>query len=251
MLADAQIDRRPAGVSSGRLEPVAAFDRLRALELAGADGREILLHAIRTILPGRVAAVSSFGAESAVLLSLIAEIDPTVPVIFLQTGKHFAETLAYRDELVAHLGLRDARAVAPQPQALADRDPTGELWYYDSDACCGLRKVQPLGRALAPFDAWISGRKRFQSATRSSLPFVELVGERVKLNPIADWDGARVRAELQRRRLPAHPLVQRGYASIGCAVCTRAVGAGEDARAGRWAGQAKVECGIHGSPGSP
>ena len=225
-----------------------AFDRLRTLERAGADGREILLHAIRTVLPGRIATVSSFGAESAVLLSLIAEIDPGVPVIFLETGKHFAETLAYRDALVAHLGLLDARLVSPHEVAVADQDPTGELWYYDSDACCSLRKVQPLARALAPFDAWISGRKRFQSTTRTALPFVEFDGTRIKLNPIADWDGARIRTEMQERGLPAHPLVERGFASIGCAVCTRAVGVGEDARAGRWAGQAKVECGIHGSP---
>ena len=249
MFPHAQLDRHilpgtvPCSVDAG-----VAFDRLQALERAGADGREILLHAIRTFLPGRIATVSSFGAESAVLLSLIAEIDPGVPVIFLETGKHFPETLAYRDALVAHLGLLDARAVSPQAAAVADQDPTGELWYYDSDACCSLRKVQPLARALASFDAWISGRKRFQSATRTTLPFVEFDGERIKLNPIADWDSVRIRAEISERGLPVHPLVPQGFASIGCAVCTRAVGVGEDARAGRWAGQAKVECGIHGSP---
>lgn len=249
MFPDTRFDLSAASSSLPCLvETGVAFDRLRTLERAGADGREILLHAIRTILPGRIAAVSSFGAESAVLLSLIVEIDPSVPVIFLETGKHFPETLAYRDALVEHLGLRDARDFVPQAQAVVDQDPTGELWYYDSDACCSLRKVQPLARALSPFDAWISGRKRFQSTTRTTLPFVELEGEHIKLNPLADWDSARIRGEMRERGLPVHPLVPRGFASIGCAVCTRAVGVGEDARAGRWAGQAKVECGIHGSP---
>ncbi|WP_174301693.1 phosphoadenylyl-sulfate reductase [Caulobacter sp. S45] len=222
-----------------------AYRHLQALERAGADGRELLGHALRDLLPGRIAAVSSFGAESAVLLSVIAAIDPSTPVVFLETGKHFPETLAYRQELAEHLGLLDVRDVAPPPAAVADRDPTGELWHFDPDACCALRKVQPLETALAPFQGWISGRKRFQASTRAALPFVELDRGRIKLNPIADWDGARMRAERTLRRLPPHPLVERGYASIGCSVCTRSVGAGEDARAGRWSGSGKVECGIH------
>jgi len=228
----------------------AAFEQLHALELAGLDGRALLREAIRSVLPGQLASVSSFGAESALLLSLIAEIDPSVPVIFLETGKHFPETLAYREELAAHLGLTDVRDVAPRAEALADGDPTGELWYFDPDACCALRKVRPLDAALSGFAGWISGRKRFQAASRNTLPLVELEtlksGERrVKLNPLADWDAARLKTEMQARDLPAHPLVERGYPSIGCSVCTRAVGAGEDARAGRWSGSGKVECGIH------
>ncbi|MGI4746366.1 MAG: phosphoadenylyl-sulfate reductase [Janthinobacterium lividum] len=246
LFPDTQLDRRVScSTEACAVSTQVAFERLHALEQAGADGREILLHAIRDVLPGRIATVSSFGAESVVLLSLIAEIDPSLPVIFLETGKHFPETLAYRDELTARLGLTDVRSVAPRMQAVVDQDPTGELWYFDSDACCTLRKVQPLDRALAPFDAWISGRKRFQSATRTALPFVERDGDRIKLNPIADWDGAQVQAEMKLRGLPAHPLVERGFASIGCAVCTRSVAAGEDARSGRWAGLSKVECGIH------
>ena len=232
----------------GSTGAVYAFRHLQALERAGADGRELLLHAVRDLLPGRIAAVSSFGAESAVLLAVIAEIDPSIPVVFLQTGKHFAETLAYRQQLATHLGLLDVRDAAPAAAALADRDPTGELWYYDADACCALRKVQPLQQALAPFAGWISGRKRFQAATRAVLPFVELDRGQLKLNPIADWTGARMQDEWRRRNLPAHPLVERGYASIGCAVCTRPVATGEDARAGRWAGSGKVECGIHRVP---
>lgn len=246
LLQATHIDRRVSCLPEpGIVSTQVAFERLHALEQAGADGREILLHAIRDVLWSRIATVSSFGAESVVLLSLIAEIDPTIPVIFLETGKHFSETLAYRDEVARRLGLTDVRSVAPRMQAVLDQDSTGELWYFDSDACCTLRKVQPLDRALAPFDAWISGRKRFQSTTRTALPFVERDGDRIKLNPIADWDNARVQSEMKRRGLPAHPLVERGFASIGCAVCTRSVAAGEDARSGRWAGLSKVECGIH------
>ena len=222
-----------------------AFEHLQAMQREGAGGREILRHAIGSALRGRIAAVSSFGAESAVLLALVAEIDPTVPVIFLETGKHFPETLAYRARLAEHLGLLDVRDVAPRSAALAEQDPTGELWYYDQDACCAIRKVAPLERALSPFDAWISGRKRFQTTTRAAMPFVERVGDQIKLNPLADWDERQIADELARRALPQHPLVARGYPSIGCAVCTRAVGEGEDARAGRWAGSRKIECGIH------
>ncbi len=248
VFTDTLPDRRET-ISTG-LNAVSAFAALQALEHDGADGRELLRHAVTRLLPGRITTVSSFGAESAVLLSVIAEIDAAIPVAFLETGKHFPETLTYRDELVAHLGLLDVRDVAPAPQALADRDPTGELWYYDPDACCALRKVEPLARILAPFAGWITGRKRHQAATRAALPFVEIERGQLKLNPIADWDGARLQAEFSARRLPVHPLVARGYRSIGCAVCTRAVGADEDARAGRWSGSAKVECGIHPVPTS-
>ncbi len=231
-----------------RFDPMEGYRRLRALEQDGADGCSILDHALRSVMPGRLAAVSSFGAESAVLLSMIAGIDPSLPVVFLDTGKHFPETIAYRDELASRLGLLDVRDVAPDVATVAERDPTGELWYFDPDACCALRKVEPLDRTLAGFDGWISGRKRHQAATRSALPFVEFDGRRIKLNPLADWDSARVRDEMARRRLPAHPLVERGYPSIGCSVCTRATGARDHDRSGRWAGSAKVECGIHWTP---
>ncbi len=218
---------------------------LRRMQQAGATSHAVLVHAVREAFRGRIAIVSSFGAESAVLLAIVAGIDPSVPVIFLETGKHFPETLAYRDELASHLGLTDVRDVTPRAQALQQRDPTGELWHYDQDACCGLRKVEPLERALVPFDAWISGRKRFQSSTRATLPLIERVGDQVKLNPLADWGAERIAAEFAERRLPRHPLVERGYPSIGCSVCTRSVANGEDGRAGRWAGTFKVECGIH------
>jgi len=218
---------------------------LRALEREGAGGLAMLRHLLASPLRGRTAVVSAFGAESALLLALVAEIDRAVPVIFLETGKHFPETLAHRDRVTAHLGLTDVRSVHPQDAQLTARDPDGELWQYDTDACCTLRKVEPLEQALSGIEVWISGRKRFQAATRSDLRFTEEEGERLKLNPLADWDAGRILAELEARGLPRHPLVDRGYPSIGCAVCTRSVRPGEDSRAGRWSGSGKTECGIH------
>ncbi len=204
-----------------------------------------LRRAILSEHAGRIAVVSSFGADSAVLLALVADIDPATPVIFVDTRQHFAETLAYRDTLASRLGLTDLRSVGPTDAALADADPTAELWQFDPDACCALRKVTPLDRALAPFDAWISGRKRYQSSGRAALPVAEQVDGKTKLNPLAAWSAAQIEAEMVRRRLPRHALSLAGYPSIGCATCTRAVAAGEDPRSGRWAGTGKTECGIH------
>jgi phosphoadenosine phosphosulfate reductase len=187
------------------------------------EGVTLLRRAIMGEFAGRLAVVSSFGADSAMLLALVAEIDPGVPV----------------------LGLTDVRSVAPVAREVAYRDPRGDLHLFVPDDCCALRKVAPLQRALAPFAAWASGRRRDQAATRRGLAFVETVDGRRKFNPLADWPAERVAAELARRNLPRHPLVARGYPSIGCAPCTRPVRPGEDARAGRWAGHAKTECGIH------
>lgn len=216
------------------------FDRLE--QAAEASLMETALRVLR----GRIAIVSSFGTESALLLAMAAEIDPDVPVLFLETGQHFPETLAYRDSLTRHLGLRDVRSIAPSDQALAARDPIGQLWHFDPDACCALRKVEPLDAALPPFDAWISGRKRSQAATRSALPLIERQENgAVKINPLASWTPREIDAEMTRRALPRHPLAALGYSSIGCAPCTRPVTDGEDPRAGRWSGLAKIECGIH------
>jgi phosphoadenosine phosphosulfate reductase len=224
-----------------------AVDTRPDLPLASVEdaGVALLRHAIRREFAGRFAVVSSFGADSAMLLALVAEIDPSVPVLFLDTGMHFPETLAYRDELAARLGLTDIRSITPDAAEVARRDPDGELHRYVPDDCCALRKVAPLERALAPFAAWATGRRRGQAATRRALPFVETVDGRSKYNPLADWSAERIAAELARRGLPRHELVARGFPSIGCAPCTRAVRPGEDARAGRWAGTGKVECGIH------
>ncbi len=214
-----------------------------------ADSLAILRDALRDHA-GRIAVVSSFGADSAVLLALVAQIDPTTPVVFVDTRQHFRETLAYRDTLAGVLGLTDVRSVGPTAAAVADSDPGAELWRYDADACCAFRKVAPLERALAPFDAWISGRKRHQSAIRASLPVREAAGGKVKINPLAAWSAADVEAEMVARGLPRHALSLAGYPSIGCATCTRAVAAGDDPRSGRWAGTGKTECGIHKDAGA-
>ena len=204
-----------------------------------------IIAAAAAAFPGALAAVSSFGADSAVLLHMIAGIDPALPVIFLDTGQHFGETLAYRDELVADLGLTGLRIVHPLAEALAARDPEGTLHRTDTDACCGIHKVEPMDRAVAPFGAWFTGRKRFQAATRKALPAFEAVGPRLRINPLAAWSSDDLAAYMDRHALRANPLVAYGYLSIGCFPCTRAVQPGEDARSGRWAGQAKTECGIH------
>ena len=215
-----------------------------------AEATAALLRAlIRERFTGRIALVSSFGAESAVLLHMASGIDPALPVIFLETGKLFPETLAYRDALVARLALTDVRAARPDGAGLAAADPAGRLWESDPDRCCTLRKVAPLARALAPFDAWISGRKRFQGGGRAGLEAVEFGTDwRIKINPLAQWSAADIAAYLARHDLPSHPLVASGYRSIGCAPCTRPVRADEAPRAGRWDGRDKTECGIHRTP---
>lgn len=197
-------------------------------------------------LLGRAALVSSFGAESAVLLHRVAKVAPETPVLFLETGKHFPETLAYRDQLAGRLGLNLIN-LHPDADTLAKRDETGLRWSYDPDGCCEIRKVAPLELALAGYDATITGRKGFQSGTREGLPRFELDGAsgRIKLNPLASWTKADLDAYFETHDLPRHPLEEQGYLSIGCAPCTSKVAPGEDPRSGRWKGWDKVECGIH------
>lgn len=215
-----------------------------AASLEGHEPEAIIASALRAF-PSRLAVVSSFGAESAVLLKAVAELDPTVPVFFLDTRLHFAQTLQYRDQLAQHFHLRDVRTVFPDESERQQLDAKDQLWRSSPDACCDLRKVRPLSRALAPFAAWISGRKRFQSATRSALPLVEWDGTHFKFNPLAGLSEPELTARFERDALPAHPLRDQGYASIGCWPCTQPVSTGEDLRDGRWRGLAKTECGIH------
>jgi phosphoadenosine phosphosulfate reductase len=193
-----------------------------------------------------MALVSSFGADSAVLLHMVSRIDQAMPVLFLETGKLFPETLRYREELCAQLGLSDVRIVRPVPQDLARADPDGLLHRTEPDTCCYVRKTLSLESALEPFAAWITGRKRFQSATRANLPlFEEDRGGRIKVNPLADWTRKDLTEYMRNHRLPPHPLVAQGFLSIGCEPCTSRVAAGEDERSGRWRGATKEECGIH------
>jgi phosphoadenosine phosphosulfate reductase len=198
-------------------------------------------------LAGKTALVSSFGAESAVLLDMVARVDAATPVIFLDTGKLFPETHAHRESLVEFLQLRDVRVVRPDRAALARRDPDGDLWQRDPDLCCHVRKTEPLEAALAGFDAWVTGRKRFQGGLRWQLPILEpeWSSGRVKINPLAPWSAEEVELYRALRNLPKHPLADRGYRSVGCAPCTRPVAPHEAQRAGRWWGIDKSECGIH------
>ena len=214
-------------------------------EHSGEGTDEILEAMIKKEFPGRIAVVTSFGAESAVLLKLVSEISKDTPVIFLETQKHFPETLSYRDQLVERLGLTDICSRFPEPVEIARIDPDGTLWNVNPDRCCYLRKVLPLEEALKPFDAWITGRKRFQGDERTELTVFESDETHIKINPLAYWSEEQVKDYLVKHDLPEHPLVDRGYLSIGCAPCTRPVETGQSYRSGRWSGTEKKECGIH------
>jgi phosphoadenosine phosphosulfate reductase len=195
---------------------------------------------------GRIALVSSFGAESVVLLHMISVMDRTTPVLFLNTEMLFAETLVYQEDVARRLELADVRIITPDRGAVFEHDPDGVLHKTDPDACCNLRKTEPLEAALSGFDAWITGRKRFQGGQRAALEFFENEGDvRIKVNPLAMWTKDDVQDYMLNNRLPRHPLVRQGYPSIGCAPCTTRVAPGEDERAGRWRGLEKEECGIH------
>jgi len=231
-----------------RIDTAPAFDADAVAAVAarvdGLDTGAMLELLLGDVVAGRTALVSSFGAESAVLLHLVSTIDRSVPLVFVNTQKMFGDTLAYRDELAERLGFTDLRVVRPDPYLLAQKDATGLRWSYDPDGCCEIRKVEPLRRALAPFDAWISGRKGFQTG-RAGIPRVELDEGRLKINPLAGWSKTDLDAYFATHDLPRHPMEAQGYPSIGCSPCTSKVLPGEDPRAGRWRGWDKVECGIH------
>jgi phosphoadenosine phosphosulfate reductase len=225
----------------GDLPSAEALDRA----LRNASPNEVIAAALQAVGREQLALVSSFGTESAALLKVMADVDPAIPVIFLDTGWLFEETLAYRDTLIATLGLRDVRSIKPLEETLSRKDPDRELWFSDPDACCRIRKVEPLKRALAPFSAWINGRKRFQGGLRAAIPVVEDDGVRLKFNPFANVSRQEIEAIYALARLPPHPLAAFGYLSVGCMPCTSRTSPDEDARAGRWRGRAKTECGIH------
>lgn len=212
---------------------------------ARTDAQSLVRAMIEEVFPGRLALVSSFGAESAVLLHMVSEIDPALPVIFLDTGRLFGETLRYRDRLVDRLGLADVRIVTPDADRINVEDPDGLLFSRRPDACCYWRKVEPLERALKGFKGWLTGRKRFHGGLRQDLAPIEAVDRRVKISPLADWTRADIETYFERHGLPRHPLEAEGYLSIGCLPCTDRVAPGEDLRSGRWRGMDKTECGIH------
>ncbi|MEM9975285.1 MAG: phosphoadenylyl-sulfate reductase [Pseudomonadota bacterium] len=228
------------------LEPVA----IRVADLNARyrhhSGTAVLEHALADAQVGQISLVSSFGAESVALLHMVSVIDRSLPVLFLETQMLFPETLAYQRNVAALLGLTDVRVLTPDRTELFLRDPESDLHVADPDACCRLRKVEPLEDALSGFDAWITGRKRFQGGRRAGIEFFEADGAaRIKVNPLAHWAPEDVAEYIANNRLPRHPLVAKGFPSIGCAPCTTRVADGEDPRAGRWRGRSKRECGIH------
>lgn len=244
--------RAPVAAAEGRFGMPADAIGVAALSAAelnarygDLDANALIELAVGKLFPDRIAMVSSFGAESAVLLHQLAAVDPAVPVIFIDTGRQFPETLAYRAELTDFLGLRNVRIVGPSAARVAELDPAKALWMIDPDKCCDFRKTEPLNAALEGFAAWFTGRKRFQTSHRAGLRPFEADRGRVKVNPLAAWSGEDIAAYRARFDLPAHPLIAKGYPSIGCLPCTDRVAPGEDARAGRWRGQDKTECGIH------
>jgi phosphoadenosine phosphosulfate reductase len=225
----------------------ASEERARKLHerYAQLDGYELLRVMIEEEFPGQIAVSSSFGSESVVVLDMVSRIDRATPIIFLDTGKLFDETLTYRERVISQLGLSEVRTVRPQENDLERWDTDGNLWQSDADSCCHIRRVLPLDQILHSFDAWITGRKGYHGKSRVSLETIEAVDGKVKINPLARWSRERVEATIDARALPRHPLVSRGYASIGCWPCTRAVAPGEGIRSGRWHGSEKTECGIH------
>lgn len=224
-------------------------DRDRSQQLAGFEdlsAHEIIERAAYDVFKDRLCIVSSFGAESVVLLHVLSQVKADVPVLFLNTGKLFGETLRYRDRLQQVLGLTDVRSIAPNAADLAVDDPQGDLWSRDTDRCCHIRKVMPQARAIAGFDALLTGRKRFQTQDRGALKIVERHADgKFRVNPLAKWSLDDLRQHIETHNLPRHPLVKDGYLSIGCMPCTARVASDSDYRSGRWAGQDKEECGIH------
>lgn len=212
------------------------------------DAITILKHSLDDVQLGKVALVSSFGAEAVVLLHMVAQIDKSTPVIFLDTEMLFPETLAYQRDVSAQLGLTDVRIIGPDRNDVLTEDVDGLLHQADTDACCDLRKTQPLTKALADFDGWITGRKRYHGGQRAQLPLFEKDDRRIKINPLANWTAKDVQDYMVAHNLPRHPLVADGYPSVGCMPCTTRANVLEDPRAGRWRKEEKTECGIHNRP---
>lgn len=243
---------RPDFIAQTNAEPVGEpSDVGRRVALLNArykhhSATDVLRHAMTDPEVGRLAMVSSFGAESVVLLHMMAVANRHLPVLFIDTEMLFAETLAYQLELTERLRLTNVQVVRASREAVFERDNEGLLHQYDPDACCALRKTEPLQNALRGYDSWITGRKRYQGTTRAALEFFENEGDiRIKVNPLAHWGMEDLRDYIAENRLPRHPLVAKGYPSIGCQPCTTRVNDGEDPRAGRWRNLDKQECGIH------
>ncbi|QXT38799.1 phosphoadenylyl-sulfate reductase [Gymnodinialimonas ceratoperidinii] len=231
--------------------PLKELAERRTLLHRKSDAQTIIAHALDDQAIGPVAMVSSFGADSVVLLHMLAQVDKGAPVLFVDTEFLFPATLTYQRDVAEHLGLTDIRVIKPSRAALLERDVDGILHHFDPDACCALRKTEPLERALEGFGGWITGRKRIHGGARQSLPLYEKNARRIKINPLADWTQTMVSDYIASHDLPRHPMVAQGFPSIGCQPCTTPAKDDEDPRAGRWRGQQKTECGIHFIDGVP
>ncbi|HVD87652.1 MAG TPA: phosphoadenylyl-sulfate reductase [Jatrophihabitantaceae bacterium] len=222
-----------------------AIARQAGADLEGSSALDVLRWAEATF--GSAWCVASSMAD-AVLPHLASHVRPGVDVIFLDTGYHFAETIGTRDAVAATMPVT-VHSIQPR-QTVAEQDAEfgPELFARDPDRCCAMRKVAPLAAALDPYQAWATGLRRDEARTRANAQVVEWDAARsmIKLNPIAAWTQDDVDAYLAEHRILVNPLLFDGYGSVGCAPCTRRITAGEDARAGRWAGTSKIECGLHG-----
>jgi phosphoadenosine phosphosulfate reductase len=228
--------------------PIADLGRLQELTqaLESQTPEDILLSAVTAYFPNIVLA-SSFGAEDVVLIDMIQRINPRTPILYLDTDFLFQDTYATRDALVKKYGIAPIQIkslLTPEQQAAKFGD---KLWERQPDECCRQRKVEPLARALKPYQAWITGIRREQSAARAKAKIVEWDATfgLVKYNPLARWTNDQVWTYIKQHEVPYNPLHDQGYPSLGCTYCTRAVLPGEDPRGGRWPGFAKTECGLH------
>jgi phosphoadenosine phosphosulfate reductase len=213
-------------------------------ELENAPAEEILRWAASTFPHDRLGLVSAFGPGSAVLIHLLADIAPDLPVVFVDTLHHFPETLRHVETVRARYGL-NLRVYRPESDLAAFEEIYGErLWERDLELYQRVSKVEPFRRATDPLDAWFTGRRRDQASTRASLPAVE-VGDKIRINPLAGWTRSDLWSFILENQLPYNSLHDRGYTSIGDAPLTSPVSDGEDERAGRWRGSEKLECGIH------
>lgn len=231
--------------------PLKELAERRALLHRRSDAQTVLRHTLEDVAIGPVAMVSSFGADSVVLLHMLSVTDPSTPVLFVDTEVLFDATLRYQRDVARDLGLTDVRVVKPPREALLERDVDGTLHHFNPDACCALRKTEPLEHALHGFGGWITGRKRIHGGARKSLPLYEKSGRRIKVNPLANWTQAMVAEYIAQHDLPRHPMMAQGFPSIGCQPCTTPAEADENPRAGRWRGREKTECGIHFTQNPP
>lgn len=222
-----------------------ALDERKAVDPFFGHSAELTLRQAIKKFNGDLVLATSMGVDSAVLLHMVSRIDKSLPIIFLDTGKHFRETLTYRDELIKRFGLTGFKNIMPDQVELFAEDYDGMLNETDPDACCDLRKVRPLEGVINGYAARITGRKRYQTLERADMPILEESGQQTKINPLAYWSANDVTRYMRQHDLPPHPLLALGYLSIGCQPCTTRVARGEDPRAGRWRNSDKTECGIH------